>query len=108
MKLTKAQCRVTGVHLGELALNLLPQNQKEGGHPPILAKLALVRDDGSFCGSYTKVEGFSQKTVDALRTFVDSLEDDVLNNVFVIAETDKDETAAVAATPPPAEEPPQF
>jgi hypothetical protein len=99
MKFTEAKARIVGVHIGEAELSLLPGL----GKPPIRAKVALIGSASSLMGSFEMNE-WSDRAVEALRTFVGVLEEEALAHVFEV--TGQQPTEGTEPGAPPA--PPQF
>lgn len=98
MKLTEAKSVITGVHLGELKVNLI-----RDGLPPMRAKFALLNKDGGVVGLSKVTGGWSERAITALREFAAVLEEEAIGHMF--------EGVAQAAETPKAEatdEPPQF
>jgi hypothetical protein len=79
MKLSRKPCKIVGLRLGELTLNLLAA-------PIISGKFVLVREpsEGNTnvnAGSYSK-NNWSEQTIEALQKFIDSAEQDALVDLF--------------------------
>lgn len=77
MKLSTKPCRIVGVRVGEVAFSLL--NPASG---KISAKFALIGEDGSSFGAFTKEGGWSEEVVKALTGLVDALEGAALEALF--------------------------
>ncbi len=75
--ITKSKCRVIGVTLGEAHINLIKQ-----GIPPITAQFALIRDDEEKAGLVERRFGWSEKTMKALATLQDAMEEDMMDHLF--------------------------
>ena len=97
MKLSTAKPKIAGIQLGEASLNLIRPDQ-----PPLRAKYALLAEEGDVCGFFEKANGWSEKTLAALQTLAECMEEDALGHIFFI------EPGTEQATAEKAEEPPQF
>lgn len=98
MKLTDAPSRIVGVQLGEATLNFL-----QTGATPIRAKFALLGKEGDATGFVDITGPWSDKTLDALRTFMEVLEEEAVQRLFD-GPAQAAETSQGEARP----EPPQF
>lgn len=97
MKLSTSPSKIFGVQLGDASINLL------GTGTPLRGKFALLTKDGETCGFMEIGHGWSEKTLEALRTFSDALEEEALAIIM-------EPKPAEEATPNPDKpnEPPQF
>jgi len=89
MKLSRKPCRIVGVRAGEVSANLLAPAAAS-----VSAKFFLLGEDGQSYGSHTKERGWSEKTVEAFRNFIESMESDV-----VLAMFDDDSESTVTSPP---------
>lgn len=87
----KGSSRIIGVQLMELSLTLLNENDAK-----ILAKYALLRDDGLKVGKYEKGL-FGDKVIEAVGALIRALEEDGALEIFEGLPTGTDES--VGSTP---------
>ncbi len=75
--MSEGRCKVVGLQLGEAALNFIRTDEV-----PIRAKVALLSEEGSPCGFFTKNNGWSERTLEALRALADAIEEDCIPHIF--------------------------
>ncbi len=97
MKISESASKIIGVQLGEASLNLIRM-----GEVPIKAKFALISKEGDPIGFIDMNNGWSEKALEALRTFSEVLEEEAMRKLF---DGQPSETAAKSPGP---DEPPQF
>lgn len=68
----KGACRITGVQVGEIRVREI------GRSPSIMAKMALMTDDGASAGLYIQ-HMWSERTQKILQTLIASMELDAAN-----------------------------
>lgn len=86
MKMSESASKICGVQLGEASLNFI-----RVGEVPIKAKFALLTKDGDVAGFVDVSNGWSEKVLEAMRTFSEVLEAEMLGRLF---EGQPSETAA--------------
>lgn len=79
MKLSTDKSKIVGLRLGELEVNML------GEHMTVKAHFALLREDGSTVGKVTR-SSWGAKTHAALAALADTMEEEMLGEVFEIPE----------------------
>lgn len=77
MKMSESPSKIAGVQLGEAALNFI-----RIGVPPIAAKFALITKEGETAGFIEMGEGWSDKALEAMRTFSMVLEEEAMQRLF--------------------------
>lgn len=96
MKLSEAPTKIFGIQVGDLTIDLI-----RTGIPTIRVKFALLTEEHgptAFMDVSDTVSIWSPKTLEAMRAFTESLEEDALKFVFKVdgtqvTETPKDETS---------------
>lgn len=86
MKLSETPSKIIGVQLGEASLNFI-----RIGEVPIKAKFALMNKEGEVVGFVDVNNGWGPKVEEAMRTFSEVLEAEVMERLF---EGQPSETAA--------------
>ena len=94
MKTVQGTPRINAVYIGEIQLDLL-------SYPDVHMSATVGYVDtgtGRRFGSFNKLGGWSQKTLQALNTFIEALEEDAANDVFVEGSTSHGGPEPEAAT----------
>ncbi len=97
MKVSEAPSKIIGVTLGEANISLLRVQDV-----PFKAKFALLTKDGNSCG-YIEIGEWSDKTIDALKTFIAVIEEEALTKI-----SDGGSSEAPSTSPEKLNEPKQF
>lgn len=97
MKVSEAPSKIIGVTLGEANISLLRVQDV-----PFKAKFALLMKDGNSCG-YMEIGDWSEKTIEALKGFINLLEEEALARI-----SDGGPSEATSTSPEKRNEPPQF
>lgn len=95
MKIVDAETRIKAIQLGEAKVNFIRPDQ-----PPIWAKFALLSEEGSACGYFEKVNGWSEKVQQKIRELAEAMEEDALPHISKVTGSAPDKRNP--------DEPPQF
>ena len=77
MKLTESPARIVGLQAGSIKIRM-PEPDKF----QMTANFYLVRDDGQPIGKLTKTNNWSEKTIKAVQELMQSLEEEMMPDVF--------------------------
>lgn len=77
------ECRIAGVQVGEIRVREI------GRSPSVMAKMALMTDDGESAGQYIQ-HMFSERTAALLRQLIASMEDDAATMLTKQSPTESD------------------
>lgn len=77
MIFSKSPCKIIGLRVGEVAINLINPDQAQ-----VAVKFLLMREDGTHAGLYSKSDSWGDEATQAFEDFMTAMEKDVLNEVF--------------------------
>jgi hypothetical protein len=95
MKLSTSPSHIVGLQLGEASLNMI-----RGGQPPIKAKFALITKEGDAIGFMETAGPWSDKVLEALKTFSEVLEEELLGRISEVPQASETPPAGASNEPP--------
>jgi hypothetical protein len=96
MILTKGNSKIVGLQTARAETNITVRDR-----PPLAATFNLTTVEGGLLGRLDKAGGWSERTLEALRVLLDSMEADALGDFFEVAEAEVPEKTEESKAEPP-------